>query len=227
MMSGLDGRRDAGIQIVHVDLIDGDLDARQLAELGRETLELDVGGRHEAHPFQDVEPRSLRKAWGLLRRDNGRNAARGDPGRRARHHPEKCSTIPDLRAFLVRHGFLLPRAAGPTVARWKHRALPMSRRPAVASRSDAAVQPGTATPTLTRDENTRLDGVEAQSLCTAQDISVDTPATFTGEGPCERGRRDGSGSVRSDWRASCSSSDRSRSSAWRILARRSSRWIKP
>src|SRR2546427_5293228 len=46
-------RGDPGVQVVHVDLIDGDLDSGQLPELRREPPELDIGGRDEAHPFQD------------------------------------------------------------------------------------------------------------------------------------------------------------------------------
>src|SRR5262249_45504973 len=95
---------------------DGHLDAGELAELGGETLELDVGGRHEAHPLEHVESRALRKAGRLLRRDDGRKAARGDAGRRARHHLEKRSTVLGSRAFLMRHGVPPARAAGPTVA---------------------------------------------------------------------------------------------------------------
>src|SRR5712691_7140438 len=64
--------------------VDGDVNPGQLPELSREPLELDVGGRNEAPPFQDVELRPLREAGGLLRGDHRRDpAADSDPGRDA------------------------------------------------------------------------------------------------------------------------------------------------
>ena len=90
---GLDGRGDSRIQIVHVDQVDRDVDPGQLPEFRRESLELDVGGRNEAHPLEDVELRPLRKARGLLRRDDVGDPARDGDARRHAGHLEEDPSI--------------------------------------------------------------------------------------------------------------------------------------
>jgi hypothetical protein len=72
---GLDGRRDAWLQVVTVDEFELDLGAQRLAGIDGLALELDVAGRNEVHPAQDVKLGALREGGRPVRGDNA-----GDSG---------------------------------------------------------------------------------------------------------------------------------------------------
>jgi hypothetical protein len=59
-LAGLNGRRDPRLQVVGIDVLDGDLGAEELASLGRLSLKLDIAGRNEVRPVEQMELGPLR-----------------------------------------------------------------------------------------------------------------------------------------------------------------------
>src|SRR5207245_9218239 len=112
------------------------LTTTDLRTRGHDQLDLHVAGGNEALPLQDVELGSLRKAGGLLRRDDVRDPADRHGPRRRAHRPEKRPPIESHHAaWLLCHGTLpahgpfttpgpaeaTPRPAHPRPSRTKRR----------------------------------------------------------------------------------------------------------
>ena len=73
----LDRRRDARLQIVGVDELEHYLRAERLPRLAGLLLQLDVAGRDEIDPAQDVQPRALRERRRAAGRRHRRRRGRG------------------------------------------------------------------------------------------------------------------------------------------------------
>ena len=78
--AALDRRRRPRLQVVLVDALDLDLDARLLAELHGLGLEESVGGRDEMRPLQQVQPGALRVCRRAAGGDDALDAAGGGAG---------------------------------------------------------------------------------------------------------------------------------------------------
>src|SRR4029453_5566085 len=118
------------VQVVHVDELDGHVDAGELRELGGLSLHLDVRGRNEADPLEDLGLGALRKAGRFLRLEDARDAAGGDcPRCRAGRLQEGSPTY--TRPVAPLHGSL----PGCPIGRF-NACRPMSRSRAPLTRAD-------------------------------------------------------------------------------------------
>ena len=141
----LDGRRDAGLDVVLVDPLDLDLHAGLLAELGRLLVEEDVRRLDEVRPLEQVEPGAPRRGRGLGVGEDAGEAAGRHRGAGRRDRAAQPGAPGDVsvgssarRSIVARHGW--PSSRG---GRCRSGRTPGSAGPAtVASHSATEPPPG-------------------------------------------------------------------------------------